>query len=100
MSRKTGVRETKTGCAARFTARWYRRVREPAAHRAGAAGGRSCGRSCGLQRTASMGVAHAAILADGQALAGEREFRVADLLAFAGFQAPGGGLVRGGHGPV
>lgn len=45
-------------------------------------------------------MAHAAIFAKGQALAGRLQFGHADFLALAGLQAPGGAFVGSGHGAV
>ena len=43
---------------------------------------------------------HPAVFADSDAFAIFQQLLQADLFAFAGFQAPGGGLVGGGHDAV
>ena len=48
----------------------------------------------------SVDVFHAAVFADGQTLAGGLQFFLAHLVFLARFQAFGGGLMGGGHGPV
>src|SRR3989344_4274496 len=51
-----------------------------------------------LRVATSVRVLHAAVFANRQTLAGSLEFLLADVLALAGFEALGGGLVGGGHG--